>query len=240
MTNPMESINKTIKPYLRLKTVNKKECNNVILQNEDGITYRFTDGSMFAEFNYDNVGYTHLTNDQCYELDLQNPNYFYTESRLKSIECIFQRKFDVSMTFRTSIFHKSLEEICKNIQKIDCVKLLFNFKQNRIEIREDLDFKFHTYYLVPLWEGYSFDPKNKDSYVLYFNPKYLLLSLSHGYDFSTILVNENGPIIVYGSNTNDKDKSYRSIVMNLYRKTESDNDDKAKKLIKLMENIRNS
>jgi len=240
MTNPMESINKTIKPYLRLKTVNKKECNNVILQNEDGITYRFTDGSMFAEFNYDNVGYTHLTNDQCYELDLQNPNYFYTESRLKSIECIFQRKFDVSMTFRTSIFHKSLEEICKNIQKIDCVKLLFNFKQNRIEIREDLDFKFHTYYLVPLWDRYSFDPKNKDSYVLYVNPKYLLLSLSHGYDFSTILVNENGPIIVYGSNTNDKDKSYRSIVMNLYRKTESDNDDKAKKLIKLMENIRNS
>jgi len=219
MSNPIESINKTIKPYLGLKKINRKDTESAIIQLENGITYRFCDGSFYSEFNYESIGYTQLTNNQHYQLDLQNPNTFYSEDRLKTIDAYFDRKYDFSMTFRTSIFYKSLEEICKNIQKIIQVELVYNFQQNRIEIHEDLDFKFYPYYLVPIWDNYNFDPKTQDQYVFCFNPRYLLLGLSHSLEFTTICSNENSPMIIYGSNTvNFQDKSYRALVMNMYRK----------------------
>ena len=241
-TTEYKNVSGKIKPYLSLGKIMGKKGNPVVIQSDKLLTYKFCDGYFYSEFNitYPSFGY-HIDNHVAYDLskiDTEEKSVFYTDNVVNKIEHLFNQKYSYcSLVFRTNQLLSSVKEIISENKKIEIMVCRFTDYENVKTLTFRPWFKspysFYDYTFNGLFEESIEDSETK------IKPKYLELALSHGYKYSKIFMGMDSPIYIYGDDSEHFDvPKFRSVIMNMYTNDET-SDDKAKTLIKLMENLRN-
>jgi hypothetical protein len=243
-TAQYKQVSQQIKPFLNLGKIQNKKSNGVVIQKDKLLTYKFTDGSIYCEFNisYPAFGYD-IDNDVAYDLskiDTDEKSVFYTDNVVNKIEHLFNQKYSYcSLVFRTNQLVSSVKEIISENKGIDIMVCRFSNYDNLQTLTFLPWFQSKYSFYQYCFNGLFIESiENCETKV---KPRYLELALSHGYKYSQIFFGRlNTPIVVYGSDSDYFEvPKFRAVIMNMYTNEESI-ESKLDKLKVLRESLRNS